>query len=117
LGVPKSLASTISGCQALFTALDIVEASSKYNIELLAVAKTYYLVGDRLELNWLRELMNSYVVESQWDELARAGFRDDLDRAQRKLTTNILTMNLPDVKDNSIEDKINVWISHCQFLI
>ena len=76
--MPDKLATSIAACNTLFTSLDIVEAAHKYELDLSEVAKTYYLLGNRLELNWLRELMNSYVVENQWDELARAGFRDDL---------------------------------------
>ncbi|VVC75866.1 NAD-specific glutamate dehydrogenase [Aquicella siphonis] len=116
-GVPDKLAKSIAGCNTLFTSLDIVEAAQKYDLDLTEVAKTYYLIGNRLELNWLRELMNSYVVENQWDELARAGFRDDLDRVQRKLSTRILTMKSKEVKDKSINDRIDFWIHRYQFLM
>lgn len=116
-GVPEKLAKSIAGCNTLFTSLDIVESAQKYNLDLAEVAKTYYLIGNRLELNWLRELMNSYVVENQWDELARAGFRDDLDRVQRKLSARILTMKSREVKDKSINERIDYWIHRYQFLM
>lgn len=115
-GVPEKLAKSIASCNAMFTSLDIVEGTRKYELDLSDVAKTYYLLGNRLELNWLRESMNTYPVENQWDELARAGFRDDLDRAQRKLSVRVLSMK---IKDNgkSIEDRIDIWINRYQFLI
>ncbi len=116
-GVPEKLAKSIAGCNTLFTSLDIVESSRKYELELSDVAKTYYLLGNRLELNWLRELMNSYTVENQWDELARAGFRDDLDRVQRKLSAKVLTMKAKETKDKSIEQRIEIWINRYQFLV
>jgi glutamate dehydrogenase len=115
--VPEKLAKSVAGCNTLFTSLDIVEAAQKYNLDLAEVAKTYYLLGNRLELNWLRELMNSYVIEDQWDELARAGFRDDLDRVQRKLSVRVLTMKMKDVKDKNINERINIWINRYQFLM
>ncbi len=115
--VPEKLAKNIACCQALFTSLDIIEASRKDKINLESVAKTYYLIGERLELNWLRELMNVYIVETQWDELARAGFRDDLDRIQRKLSASVLMMKSKEAKDKHIEDRINIWISRYQFLV
>lgn len=116
-GVPEKLARRIASCNTLFTSLDIVEAAQKYELDLSEVAKTYYLLGNYLQLNWLRELMNSYVVEHQWDELARAGFRDDLDRIQRKLCSRVLTMKAKDIKSKSIEDRINIWINRHQFLM
>lgn len=116
-GVPEKLAQRIAGCNTLFTSLDIVEASQKYDLELAEVAKTYYLLGNRLELNWLRELMTNYMVENQWDELARAGFRDDLDRVQRKLSARVLTMKTKEAKDKDINERIDIWINRYQFLM
>ncbi len=116
-GVPEPLAHSVANCNYLFTALDIVEASSKYEIDLLKMARTYYLLGNRLELNYLREMMNAYVVGSQWDELARAGFRDDLDRAQRKLSTRILTMKGKNGKEPEIEERIDLWVKRYHFLL
>ncbi|TAK71529.1 MAG: NAD-glutamate dehydrogenase, partial [Gammaproteobacteria bacterium] len=115
--VPEKLAKSVAACNTLFTSLDIAEAAHKYELDLFEVAKTYYLLGNRLELNWLRELMNSYVVENQWDELARAGFRDDLDRVQRKLSVRVLSMKIKDTKEKSIEERIDIWIHRYQFLM
>lgn len=114
-GVPDKLARSVAGCNTLFTSLDIVESAHKYNLPLTDVAKTYYSLGNKLELNWLRELMNSYVVENQWDELARAGFRDDLDRVQRKLSARVLNGN--EVKTGNIDERIGNWVSGHQFLL
>lgn len=116
-GVPEKLAKSVAGCNTLFTSLDIVEATKRYDLDLADVAKTYYLLGNRLELNWLREVMNSYVVENQWDELARAGFRDDLDRVQHKLSSRVLTMKVREVKGKNIEERIDIWIHRHQFLM
>jgi glutamate dehydrogenase len=116
-GVPEKLAKSVASCNTLFTSLDIVEAANKYELDLSEVAKTYYLLGNRLELNLLRELMNSYIVENQWDELARSGFRDDLDRVQRKLSARVLTMKAKEIKDKDIEERIGIWINRYQFLM
>ncbi len=116
-GVPPALALSIAKCNVLFTSLDIVEASRKYELDLIEVARTYYLLGNRLDLNYLREMMNSYVIGSQWDELARSGFRDDLDRAQRKLCARILTMKGKNGKPMETEERIEFWIKRYQFLM
>lgn len=116
-GVTPELAKSVASCHALFTSLDIVESAKKYELPLMDMAKAYFLLGERLELNWVRDLMNSYVVENQWDELARAGFRDDLDRVQRKLSARVLNMKAKEAKGKSIEGRIDVWVSRYQFLI
>ena len=61
--------------------------------------------------------MNTYNVENQWDELARAGYRDDLDRVQRKLCEKVLTIHVSDSSDKSIEERINIWFNQHQFLL
>jgi glutamate dehydrogenase len=115
--VPEKLAKRVAAYNTLFTSLDIVEASHKYKLPLHDVAQTYYSLGNRLELNWLRELINSYVIDSQWDELARAGFRDDLDRVQRKLCAKVLMMKGKNVHDKNISERIEIWFKRHQFLL
>jgi len=116
-GVPEKLAARIAGCRMLFTSLDIVEAAKKHQHNLLDVARAYYLLGNRLELNWLRESMNNYQVDNPWDELARSSFRDDLDRVQRKLSVRVLNLKNKATKDKSIEERIEAWIKRYAFLI
>lgn len=116
-GVPPKLAANIASFNSLYTALDIIEASRKYEYKLLDVARTYYRLGNKLELNWLRELMTSFVVENQWDELARAGFRDDLDRVQRKLCARVLSMKIKDGKEKTIDERIDMWVNKHHFLL
>ena len=124
-GVPETLAVAIANCNALYTSLDIVEASLKYELNLDDVARTYYRLGNRLELNYLRDMMSSYVVGTQWDELARSGFRDDLDRAQRKLTARVLTMKARNGAGKSsgeskvvaTDDRIDLWVKRYHFLM
>lgn len=116
-GVPEELAKKVAASNVLFTALDIAEGARRYDLPLFDVAKSYYLLGNRLELNWLRELMNTYSVETQWDELARAGFRDDLDRVQRKLCERVLNIKAREVANKSIEERINIWFNRHQFLL
>lgn len=112
--VPDKLARTVAGCNTLFTSLDIIEGAKKYKLKLADMAKTYYSLGNRLELNWLRQVMNSYLVENSWDELARSGFRDDLDRVQRKLSSRLLTMKIPHENINTIEERIDYWMQQNQ---
>lgn len=116
-GVPEQLARSTSGCEILFTSLDIVEAATKNNFSIADVAKTYYALDSSMELNWLRTQMNAYSIENQWDELARSGFRDDLDRAQRKLCVSVLKLKSKKVADKPIEERIEAWLKQNKNLI
>lgn len=116
-GVPESLARKTAASNILFTSLDIVEGAHKNDFNVMDVAKVYYELGTRLELNWLREQMNTYAIETQWDELARSGFRDDLDRVQRKLSVSVLSFKQKKAEfKGTIEERINAWLSQHNFL-
>ncbi len=116
-GVPIELAKRISSCNILFTSLDIVEATHTEKLSITEVAKTYYELGAYLDLNWLREQMNAYPMESQWDELARSGFRDDLDRVQRIVSINVLTLSSPKkAKKKNHHSPMEVWVERYQAL-
>jgi glutamate dehydrogenase len=116
-GVPSALAYKIASCETLFTALDIVEAATKYHFDIADVAKTYYTLDSSMELNWLRKQMNTYAIENQWDELARSAFRDDLDRAQKKLSVSVLKLKSKKIIGKSIDERFECWLSQNKHLI
>ena len=107
-GVPAELARRLAGCNTLFTSLDIVEAARHNDLPITDIARAYYTLGHHLSLNWLRDQMNAYPMENQWDELARSGFRDDLDRAQRKLSVNVFALKS---KNKTTDERIQHWLS------
>jgi glutamate dehydrogenase len=112
-GVPVALATSLAGSQVLFTSLDIVEASRKYDFRVSEMAQVYYELGSLLELDWLRVQLTSHPMENQWDELARASYRDDLDSVQRKLCINVLKKR----KNNTVEECLTAWLEENQPLI
>jgi glutamate dehydrogenase len=114
-GIPEPLARKMAACVTLFSSLDIVEAARKHNFPVTAMAQTYYSLGNRLELDFLREQLNSYAMENQWDELARSGFRDDLDNVQRKLSISVLSFK--GRKKLTTEERIEAWLEENQVLI
>jgi len=74
----------------MISALDIIEASFTSHIPLQTVSKVYFALGARLELDWFRARIAAHDVNSNWDALARAACRDDIDRQQRSLTESVL---------------------------
>jgi glutamate dehydrogenase len=116
-GVPSELAKSISICEILFTSLDIVEVATKHQFAVTDVAKVYYALDSLLELDWLRMQMNSYIIENQWDELARSRFRDDLEKAQSKLSVSVLNLKSKKIVDKPFEERINAWLKVSKHLI
>jgi glutamate dehydrogenase len=104
--VPKALASQIGMMSALYSALDIIEAATLHELPLKKVVGIYFAIGRRLELGWFRDLIKKQTVSNHWEALARAIFRDDLDRLQRALTISIMRQNGHSLDDpNGIIDK------------
>lgn len=89
-GVPKNLAMRIAASRPMVSALDIVEAATLNKLPLEDVGELYFLIGNELELSWFRELISNHPVSNNWEALARAMSRDDLDRQQRAITEGIL---------------------------
>jgi len=113
-GVPTGLASRLAYSTTLFTSLDIVEGARSHKFPVSDIAFVYYVLGNRLELNWLRDQMNNYPMDNVWDELARSAYRDDLDRVQRKLSVSVLSLKL---KNKSLNEQIEAWLEENSNLI
>jgi glutamate dehydrogenase len=90
VGVPDPLAKSCSKFSAMFAALDIVEAALENNSPVLDMAQVYFELGNILKLGWFGEMISKQPVNNNWEALARAGFRDDVDKQQRNLSLLIL---------------------------
>jgi glutamate dehydrogenase len=84
------------------------------NFSLDRMAYMYYAIGSRLDLGWLREQIKGHPVHNNWDALARAAFRDDLDSTQREVTVSILNM---ESTVEEVEAHIDAWIEKQALMI
>jgi len=89
-GVPKKLAQQLAGMPALVSAPDIVEvaASSGDNVE--RVAQLYFMLGEELQLSWLRDRSVDLPRTNYWQTRARAALRDEFYHQVRVLTARSL---------------------------
>ena len=55
------------------------------------VMATYFRLGGRLELTWLRDRILELPRDNRWQTLARAALRDDLYSLHRALTQEVLS--------------------------
>jgi glutamate dehydrogenase len=90
-GVPAELAVRVACMRALFSVLDIVEVADATERSVEAVTGTYFRLGARLELNWLRDRIVELPRGNRWQALARAALRDDLYSLHRALALEVLS--------------------------
>jgi len=90
-GVPRPLARTIAGMEAMTAASDIVNAAGALGRKVNDVGTAYFEVGHRVGFDWLRQQTESIFHEDNWDKLAVHAIADDLASMQRELTKSILS--------------------------
>jgi glutamate dehydrogenase len=88
--VPESIAVRIAGLAPMHSALDIVETSQAVGVDVLYAARTYFALGERLNLDWIREQIESLAIDGHWQAVARGTLRDNLYTLQRSLASKVL---------------------------
>jgi glutamate dehydrogenase len=84
--VPERLATRIASLETLHCALDLVEVAMAAKVAIGYAAKTYFEIGERIGLTWIKEQIDGLAVEGQWQAAARRTMRDDLYGLQRRIT-------------------------------
>ena len=113
--VSEELSYKVGSMSVMFSFLDIIEAAGVHNLPVLQVASVYYAIGAKLKLSWFRELIKAQPIDSHWEALARASFRDDVDKQQRNLAIGILQTN--EEKCTDTECYVEEWLGQHQFLL
>ena len=108
--VPESLAHRIAGDSTMFSALDLIQTAKANELNLEELASIYFILGERLNLSWLRQKVRYHPVSSLWDGLARSALRDDLDQQQCELSVSIL--NATTNTSEKIEFRVDEWLSN-----
>lgn len=89
-GVTAELANSVARLSSLYSALDISTVARETGKTVQQASKLYFNLGDRLSLHWFLKQINGQAVDNNWQALARAAFREDLDWQQRQLTGQVL---------------------------
>ena len=90
-GVPEPLAEQVARLIVRASVPDLVTLSEDCAQPLAAVGRTYFAVGERFGLGWLRTLAEGLSHGNHWDKLAISGVMDDLYAHQRSMTASLLT--------------------------
>jgi glutamate dehydrogenase len=107
--VPEELSWRIA-CLPLLapSALDIVRLSHASQMPVVEVGKTYFAIGDRFGLNWLREIAGQLPTDNAWDKQAVTAIIDDLFNHQCTLTQRVLAEAKP---GTSADERIETWVT------
>lgn len=84
-GVPTHLAQDVASFDYLASGIGVVEANHSSGVELKVVAKSYFVLGERLGLGWLRDGLVALPSKDKWEKIAVSGLVIELRRAQRNL--------------------------------
>ncbi len=88
--VPERIAVRIAGLTPMHAALDIVETAQAAGVDVLYAARAYFALGERLNLDWIREQIESLAIDGHWQAVARGTLRDNLYALQRSLSSKVL---------------------------
>ncbi len=89
-GLPEALARRAAGLQPLAAALDVADVAAATGSPIGRAAGVYGLLGERLSLDWLYEIVTARGRNNRWEVQARTSLRDDLYVVRRTLTERVL---------------------------
>lgn len=89
-GLPEELAQQIAIMPALSSACDIINVSVKEDADLIDTARTYFELGERFYIEWLRQKARHIKSDDHWQTEAVDGLIDQLYSCQAGMTKRIL---------------------------
>lgn len=113
-GVPAKLSKLVAGARCLYASLGIIEVADLSDVPTDKVAQVYFCLGERLELDWLSQKLNTLSVDNYWQALAREAFRDDLDWQQRAIVSTAIQGR---VKGSSVQCVVDKWCEENEWLV
>jgi glutamate dehydrogenase len=90
----------------MLAVFDVVEVTEGIARDPEVVMQTYFRIGSRLQLDWLRDRIIDLPRANRWQALARAALRDDLYHLIRVVTQEVLETAGPSAGS---EQAIEVW--------
>ncbi len=91
--VPTLLARAIARTNAMYSVLDIIEASEQMKRPVPLAAAIYFSLAGKLSMSWIAAQVAKLPTDTHWQSMARAAMRDDLANLQRQLTESVLQLS------------------------
>ena len=89
-GVPVNLARRVAGLEAMRSVCHIVHAAASSGRPIDEIGRTYFAVGARLGLDWLRSAAEKIELQNHWERLAVGAVIEDLYGQQRNLVNRVV---------------------------
>ncbi|MEO9175647.1 MAG: NAD-glutamate dehydrogenase domain-containing protein, partial [Gaiellales bacterium] len=89
-GVSSEIAESTAWHQELTYAPDVIAAVRSSGRTLWEAASAYFLLGERLHLDWLEHALATVEPTSRWQRWAQASLDDDLRVLRREVTERVL---------------------------
>ncbi|HUP63373.1 MAG TPA: NAD-glutamate dehydrogenase [Thermoanaerobaculia bacterium] len=105
-GIPEELARRVASLDVMTSAMDIVRiarADADHGVE--DVARVYFGVGARLNLDRLRTASAGIAAETPWQKSALAALVDDLFNYQSTLAARVIT------ETNGAPEPVDAWLA------
>ena len=90
LGVPKKLANQMASIYLTRSMLDITDLANLCPTAVVATAKLYAELSDKLDIPWIYRNIEDLKVEGRWQAMARSNLREEIYRERRELTSIVL---------------------------
>jgi glutamate dehydrogenase len=90
LGFPVDLAIRLARLPVLRAVLDMVEVARASEQPIGQVARVFYELGEKLDLEWLRGQIEALPVEGHWHAQARGSLLDELNIQHSQLALQVL---------------------------
>ncbi|THJ65968.1 NAD-glutamate dehydrogenase [Arthrobacter echini] len=91
-----------------FALLDIAHSTRRIDEPVEAIAKVYYAVYDRFEVDNLLQRITKLPRTDRWQALARAALRDDLYSTTADICVAVMRASA-DLKDRDAGERLRVW--------
>ena len=114
IGVPDELAAFVSNVRELYPFLSIIEAAQSMSAPIEIVAKMYFSLSERLDLDWFARQISELKVDNYWQAMARETYRDDLEGQLRTLTEGAMR-HICDKGD--VQACIDRWMEQQKILV
>ena len=103
-GVPVDVARRHAFQGELVHGPDIIAVAHVSGRSVLEVARGFFLLGERLEIDWLESRLEEIRVESRWQRWAQQSMEDDLFTVRRQMMESVLSESaLGQAMDEAVE--------------
>ena len=102
--VPANLARRVAGLEAMRSVCHIVHVASSFGRSIDEIGPTYFAIGARLGLDWLRSAAERIELQNHWQRLAVGALIEDLYSQQRTLVNRVMDQAIGSLDEKAITD-------------